>query len=219
MEYEEALQRDKRCLCRIYWSIVNREHNVLLTFFSPNDFNLSYVKFARFIFLASTDIVSNVYFFNDETMHKIYLSYGKYNFVQHLAQIILTTVFSKMMETFIWYLSLTDSSIYEIKDLARNNEQKKENLNQIFNILKCVNKKIQFYFGFTFVLMAFYWYSVACFCAVYRNTQMNDCWLSFVSGLCSPFIIYLFPAILRVIALRCKNLCCIYKLSDLIPIF
>ena len=124
-----------------------------------------------------------------------------------------------MMETFICYLSLTDSSIYEIKDLARNNEQKKENLNQIFNILKCVNKKIQFYFGFTFVLMAFYWYSVACFCAVYRNTQMNDCGLSFVSGLCSPFIIYLFPAILRVIALICKNLCCIYKLSDLIPIF
>ena len=222
MEYEEALQYDKRSMIRSYWSIINREHLILLTFFSKNDFNLSYVKFARFIFLISTSMALNVFLFSDETMHKTYLSYGQYDFVQHIAQIIMTTVFSQIMEVFICYLSLTDSSIYKIKDLARNDAQKQENLEQIFDIIKCMNKKIKFFFAFTFILIAFYWYSVACFCAVYRNTQiifLTDCGLSFLMELLEPFILYAIPSILRAISLKCKNNSCMYKLSDMIPIF
>jgi hypothetical protein len=50
MEYQDALQFDKRSMIKSYWSIINREHLILLTFCSPNDFNISVVKFARFIF-------------------------------------------------------------------------------------------------------------------------------------------------------------------------
>jgi len=222
MEYEDALQFDKRSMIKSYWSIINREHLILLTFCSPNDFNISFVKFARFIFLISTEITLNAYLFYDETMHKVYLSYGKYDFVQHIAQIIMTTVFSQLMEVFICYLSLSDSSIYQIKELARNTKQKQENLSQVFDILNCINKKIKYFFVFTFLLMAFYWYSVACFCAVYRNSQiifLKDCGLSFLMELIEPFILYLFPSIFRAISLKGNGLSCLYKLSDLIPIF
>ena len=222
MEYEDALQFDKRSMIKSYWSIINREHLILLTFCSPNDFNISFVKFARFIFLISTEITLNAYLFIDETMHKVYLSYGKYDFVQHIAQIIMTTVFSQLMEVFICYLSLSDSSIYQIKELARNTKQKQENLSQVFDILNCINKKIKYFFVFTFLLMAFYWYSVACFCAVYRNSQiifLKDCGLSFLMELIEPFILYLFPSIFRAISLKGNGLSCLYKLSDIIPIF
>ena len=222
MEYEDALRLDKRSMIKSYWSIINREHLILLTFCSPNDFNISFVKFARFIFLISTEITLNAYLFADETMHKVYLSYGEYDFVQHIAQIIMTTVFSQLMEVLICYLSLSDSSIYQIKELARNNKQKQETLIKVFDILNCINKKIKYFFVFTFLLMAFYWYSVACFCAVYRNTQiifLKDCGLSFLLELIEPFILYSFPSIFRAISLKGNNLSCLYKLSDLIPIF
>ena len=222
MEYQDALQFDKRSMIKSYWSIINREHLILLTFCSPNDFNISFVKFARFIFLISTEITLNAYLFYDETMHKVYLSYGKYDFVQHIAQIIMTTVFSQLMEVFICYLSLSDSSIYQIKEIARNNKQNQENLSKVFDILNCINKKIKYFFVFTFLLMAFYWYSVACFCAVYRNSQiifLKDCGLSFLMELIEPFILYLFPSIFRAISLKGNSLSCLYKLSDLIPIF
>ena len=222
MEYEEALQHDKRSMVRSYWSIINREHLILLTFFSPNDFNLSYVKFARFIFLICTEMALNVFLFSDETMHKTYLSYGEYDFVQNIAQVIMTTIFSQIIEVFICYLSLTDSSIYQIKDLVRDGAQKQENLEEIFDIIKCVDNKIKAFFIFTFLLITFYWYSVACFCAVYRNTQMiflKDCGLSFLTELLEPFILYSIPSILRAISLKCKSCSCIYKLSDMIPIF
>ena len=224
MEYEEALLKDKRSMIRSYWSIINREHLILLTFFSRNDFNLSYVKFSRFIFLISTEMTMNAYFFADETMHKIYLSYGKYDFVQHIAQILMTMIFSQIMEVFICYLSLTDSSIYEIKELKRNNKDKdnKEYYAEVFDILEKVNKKIKIFFTFTFIVMIFYWYSFACFCAVYRNTQiifLKDCGISFLTELLEPFILYLIPSILRAISLKCNGCSCVYKLSEMIPIF
>ena len=224
MEYEEALLKDKRSMIRSYWSIINREHLILLTFFSRNDFNLSYVKFSRFIFLISTEMTMNAYFFADETMHKIYLSYGKYDFVQHIAQILMTMIFSQITEVFICYLSLTDSSIYEIKELKRNNKDKdnKEYYAEVFDILEKVNKKIKIFFTFTFIVMIFYWYSVACFCAVYRNTQiifLKDCGISFLTELLEPFILYLIPSILRAISLKCNGCSFVYKLSEMIPIF
>ena len=73
-------------------------------------------------------------------------------------------------------------------------------------------------------MFAFYWYAIACFCAVYHNTQMafiKDSILSFILGLLYPFILYLFPATLRIISLKAgkSNLSCIYSTSNIIPIF
>ena len=77
---------------------------------------------------------------------------------------------------------------------------------------------------FTFIFLIFYWLSVTLFCAVYKNTQIifiKDSLLSFLLGNFYPFIIYLIPTCLRIVALRNSktNLKCIDKLSDIIPFF
>ena len=100
LEYEDALKLDKRNFFRIYWSILKREHIIIFTFFFHNDFNLYYVKFAKFIFLLATDMAMNVFFFSDETMNKLYLSYGKYDFVQNIPQIIYSKLVSNIIEVF-----------------------------------------------------------------------------------------------------------------------
>ena len=50
---------------------------------------------------------------------------------------------------------------------------------------------------------------------------MKDSLLSFLTGILYPFILYLIPSLLRILALRYQksNLKCIYKLSDIIPFF
>ena len=65
LEYEEALILDKRSFFQIYWSLLKREHIILFTFFFHNDYNLYYVKNAKFIFLLATDMAMNVFFFSD----------------------------------------------------------------------------------------------------------------------------------------------------------
>ena len=213
-----AKKLDKRSFIAIYWSILKREHLILFTFFTRNDYNLIIVKLSRFIFSVCTDMCLNVFFFSDETMHKMYLDYGKYNFIQQIPQILYSTIASKLIEVFLCFLSLTDKYFYIIKNLDFNSRY------QIFNIIKCIKIKLVIYFIFTFLMFAFYWYAIACFCAVYHNTQMafiKDSILSFILGLLYPFILYLFPATLRIISLKAgkSNLSCIYSTSNIIPIF
>ena len=221
LEYYEAIELDKRQFLQIYWAILMREHLVLFTFFSCNDYNIIYVKFARFIFLVCTDMAMNVFFFSDDSMHKIYLNYGKYDFIQQIPQIIYSTIISQLLELFLCYLSLTDKHIYQIKNLKK--EQK--SIFDISKILKCIKLKLIGFFSFTFILFFFYWYVISTFCSVYQNTQIifiKDSISSFLMGLLYPFVLYLFPSVLRIIALKDaekKRLKCIYKLSDIIPFF
>ena len=116
---------------------------------------------------------------------------------------------------------MTDTAYYEIKALPKT----KESQEQILNIIDCVKKKLVSFYVFTFLLFLFYWYFISAFCAVYQNTQvifLRDSGISFLISFIDPFVIYAFTCLLRAISLSVcckKKLCCIYKLSDLIPIF
>ena len=53
----------------------------------------------------------NALFYNDDTIHKIYINKGTYNFLYQLSQIIYSTLISNTINTFIKYLSLSESDI------------------------------------------------------------------------------------------------------------
>ena len=93
------------------------------------------------------------------------------------------------------------------------------------DILECMKRKLVGFFVVTFLLFLFYWYFISAFCAVYQNTQvifLRDCGISLLTSLFESLIIYGATTILRKISLLAccrKKLGCVYKLSDLIPIF
>jgi len=190
LEYEDALILDQRNFWQIYWSLLKRENILLFTFYFHNDYNLYYVKNARFIFLLATDMAMNVFFFADETMNKLYLSYGEYDFVQQIPQIVYSKLTSIILETFLCYLSLTDKHYYQIKALTKSDKV------EIFKIIKCTRIKLVIFFVFTFIIFLFYLYLVTAFCAVYENTEIvyiKDSLSSFAFGLLLSLIIYLLP--------------------------
>ena len=221
LEYLEAIELDKRNILDVYWSTLKREHIILFTFFIRNDYNLVSIKFSRFIFLVCTDMAMNVFFFTDDSMHKVYKNYGKYDFVQQIPQIIYSTIISQVLEVFLCFLSLTDKHVYQMKEI----KNVQNNMNLIFRILRCVKIKLIGFYAFTLILFAFYWYLVSSFCAVYQNTQIifiKDSISSFLLGLLYPFVLYIFPAILRVLSLKDrekKRFKVIFIISDIIPIF
>ena len=59
MDYDEACENDKRSCLRTYWSVLKREHYVLFTFISRNDYNLFYIKIERFFILICTEMAMN----------------------------------------------------------------------------------------------------------------------------------------------------------------
>ena len=225
LDYLKAKKLDKRTFWAIYLSIIKREHLIIFTFCIRDDYNLYYIKFMKFIFFTCTDMAMNVLFFSDEFMHKIYLNYGKYDFFQQIPQTVYSIVVSQIFEVFLCVLSLTDKYYYQIKNNYKDKQNNKTGNFEILKILKSVNVKLFCFSIFTFIFLVLYWYLITCFCAVYKNTQyifIKDFLISYIMGLIYPFISYLIPPFLRIIALRAcnkANLSFVYKLSDIIPIF
>ena len=221
LEYLKAIELDNRNFFRVYWSLLKREHTIIFTFAAWNDFNIFSIKLSKFFFLICTDMALNVFFFSDDSMHNLYESQGTYNFMDSLIQMIYTTVISQLLQIFLNYLTMTDIHYYQIKAMKNDNDIK----NKISAMFKCIKYKIIIYFIFSFLLFLFYWYIIACFCAVYENTQkifIIDSISSFLLGLAYPFVLYLFPAGLRLLSLKAKekkNLKFLYCLSDVIPFF
>ena len=200
LEYKEAVKYDKRSLLQIYWAILKREHLIIFTFINCQDYNLLYVKLSRFVFLMAGDMALNVLFFSDESMHKLFLSYGKYDFFQQVPKIFYSTVISQLIEIFLCFLSLTDKHIYQIKSALKAVRK-----TIIKKIIKCIYIKLTIFYSFTFIVFIVYWYIVSVFCGVYRNTQkhfIKDSIISFSICLVYPFILYFISAALRFFSLR-----------------
>ena len=220
LEYNDAVKYDKRPFLNIYWSVLMREHVLLFTFFAWNDYNLFYIKIERFLLLICTQMAMNGLFFTDESMHKANNTEG-YNFVQQLPKIIFSLIATHVIEVILCFFSMTDTTIYKIKELAKI----KQNEEAIFKEIKCMKRKIIGFYVFTFLLFLFYWYFISAFCAVYQNTQKTfllDSLFSILIGYIDPFFIYCFTTLLRYLSLaKCanNNLDFLYKTSDLIPIF
>ena len=65
--------------------------------------------------LLMGDMALNVFFFSDDSMHKLFLNYGKYDFFQQIPQIVYSTIISQIIEVFLCFLSMTDKYIFQIK--------------------------------------------------------------------------------------------------------
>ena len=221
LDYKEACELDKRGFCLTYWSVLMREHLLLFTFFSCTDYNLFYIKFERFITLFCIEMTFNGLFFVHESMHRKYVEQEELTFVQKLPQLLFTLIISHIFEVILCYFGMTDTYIYLIKDLPNSAKKGKK----VIEIMEKMKKKLIGFFIFTFLLFIFNWYFISAFCAVYQNTQiifLRDTAISFLSSMTDPFMIYGGTVFLRYISLmKCckKKLGCIYKLSDLIPIF
>ena len=222
LSYSKAVDYDKRSFFIFYKDLIKREHLIIFTFLPMRDYNIYSIKISKFIFSISLDFALNVVFFFDDTMHKIYLDYGKYNFIYQIPQIIYSTLVSEALDVLLKYLCLTEKDIYKIKNLEKKKNQVKGK-QKIFKIIKCMKIKLLCYFLFTFLFMCFFWYFIAAFCAVYKNTQVffiKDSMLSLLISILYPFVLYLLPTALRILSLKDKKkrLKFLYVLSDLIPI-
>ena len=222
--FEDACKFDKRTCLRTYWSVLLREHIILLTFVSRNDYNLFYIKIERLFILFCIDATMNGLFFVHESMHRKYTENEDMTFVEKLPQFLFTILVSHALEVLLCYLSMTDTHVYEIKALTVQEKRKGE---KVIEILSKIKRKLTAFYSVTFILFLFFWYFISAFCAVYQNTQkifLRDSMISFAISLIDPFFIYGLTCLLRCISLTkvCRPKCCggcLYKVSDLIPIF
>ena len=212
LSYKKAIKYDKRNYFQYYWSLLKKKQLILLTFLPTNDYNLMTLKLSLFILSFSLYFTVNCFFFTDSTMHKIYTSKG--NFILRIPQILYSSLISSFINAILKNLSLSEKIILSLK-----------NSTNVKKVAKTVKKKLilkfSIFFLISLLLMAFYWYFIGCFCAVYENTQkilIKDTLVSFATSMLYPFGICIIPGCFRIPALRDKKKkkFCLYKFSIII---
>ena len=219
LNYIGAIKSDQRTYCEYYISLVKYNHPIIFSFVPFDDYNSQIIKFLLFFFSFCSDFAINALFFTDDTMHKIYEDKGKFDLIYQIPQIIYSSLISKIIDTFIKNLALSQDNIVELKQLKQNN-----NLKLIQNkLLRILKIKFAFFFISSFIILFLFMYYLTCFCGIYINTQIHlikDSIMSLIISLVIPFILYLIPGIFRITSLKTKkpNRMILYKLSQYIEI-
>ena len=214
LPYEKALILDIRSCTTYYISLLKVKHIILFTFFLDNDYNSKIVKIDLFFFSIIFSLVINALFFNDSTMHKIYIDEGSYNLEYQITQIAYSTLISLFVNLLLKVLSMTENNIIKLKNIKKYNIANKQKT-RIF-------LKINFYFIISTLLLLFFGYYLACFCAIYENTQIHlikDTAISFGLGMVYPIFSNIIPGIFRISALNKKGRKIRYKFSQILQVF
>ena len=219
LNYEKALILDKRTFFQYYFSLLRTKHIILFTFCQPNDYNLFSIKLCLFLLSFSLYLSINCFFFDDNTMHSIFIENGNYDFILQLPQIMLSALIPIIINIFLKELSLTEKSILSFKESENLEKIKQKSLN-LKNYLKM---KILIFFIICLLFLLFFLYFISCFCAVYPNTQIilfKDTCFSFLVSLIYPFAMYFLPPTFRILALRAKkkDKRIVYKIGNIIAL-
>ena len=181
------------------------------------DFNSRIIKIFLFFFNFSVTFTVNALFFSDETMHKIYEDGGDFNFIYNIPQILYSSLISGFINAVIKMLALSESNFIEFKKIKNKTEKElRKKSDEILNTLKI---KFVILFIITLFLLVLFWFYLACFCAVYKNTQIHlikDTLISFGTSMLYPIGIYLFPGIFRIMALKGKDREFMFNFSKLL---
>ena len=204
LSFKDALILDKRNYIQYYISLLKTTHSVLYIFYTK-DYNSKIIKISIQIFNLATLISVNSLFFNDATMHKIYIDYGSFNFLYQLPQIIYSTLIASGLNTLIQLLGLSEENIIKFKNKKSLSRHLDKKYNELIKVLKI---KFTVFFILSISLLLLYWYYVTCFCGIYRNTQIHllkDSLFSFITSLITPFGICLLTGLFRIKALKRKS--------------
>ena len=220
LTYKSALKYDKRTFCEYYLSLLKTKHILIFSFYYNNDYNSRIIKIDLFFISFAIYYTVNAFFFNDNTMHKIYMDEGSFNFIYQLPQIIYSSIISSVLNIILKLLALSEGDIIKFKKNKNklNLDKRTKDLNNKINI------KFILYFIIGIIFNLFFWYYLSMFCAVYRNTQLHlikDTLISFGLSLIYPFGIYLLPGIFRIPVLSNKKnkRSYLYNLSKIFQMF
>jgi len=214
LDYEEAFRTDKRNFCQYYFSLLKYNHPLLFSFGCYNDYNSKIIKMFLFFFSFCLDFAVNALFFTDDTMHKIYVDKGHFNFLYQLPQILYSIIISRFIDSFIKGFALSQDNIVELKQEKTKNGIEKKNK----KLLCKIKFKFTLFFISALIVLLFLWFYITCFCGIYVNTQIHlikDSIISLITSLLIPFVLIIIPTIFRISALSAEKPSrkCLYNFS------
>ena len=219
LDYDNSLFHDKRNILRIYYSYLKYNCVLIFSFFVYEDFNLMLVKYALFINFIMFYLVFNTAFFNNNTIHNIYINNGDYVLNYHwwkiLLAFILSLIFIKLIK---WWITFYRRKSLHMKLLKRYTDTK----NEILKMIQQYYFHLKIFFPIFCALFILFWYYVSTVCAVYRYS----CWQLIINWIiCACFhlvysiILNVIPTLMRYYSLKKEGRECLFKASRICSYF
>ena len=216
LSYNYALIYDKRTFCRYYGALLKAKHNLIFSFCNSEDYNSRIIKMDLFFIGFTIEYTVNALFFDDNTMHEIYINKGIFDLNTQLPIALYSFLISMILNIPLASLGLPNEIIITFKLNQTRNGIKKRRA----KLINCIKLKFAFYFIISSIFLLFFWYYISMFGVIYKNTQyhlLKDTLISFGLSFLYPFVIYLFPGLFRIPSLsNPKNKRkCLYNFSKL----
>ena len=214
LNYNDAITCDKRSFIEYYFSLFKTKHIIFFSFCLLNDYNNIIIKLCILSLTFSIYYAINFSFFDDEMIHKLYESGGKYDIIYFMPKIIGSFVISYFISIILRLIFLSERNISQVR------KQKILSLaNDIsFKVKRNLVIKYIIFFILGIVFLVFFWMLLSAFGAVYQNTQIiifKNALISFAISLFFPFFINIFPCLFRMCSLNSGNSDkeCLYNFS------
>ena len=217
LSYNEALVFDKRDLMKYYFSLIKTKHPIIFSFVPIQDYNSKTIKIDLFILNFAICSAINALFFNETTIHKIYVDQGLYDLGFFLPKIIISFLITHIFSIGLKYLFLSQKAVVEIKKKPTYEAA----CDEADQAKRCLMIKYIIFFILGNAFLLIFWFYLSSFCAVYQNTQIFLIINTFISMMISflyPMIINFFPAFLRNYSLKSGHNICMYKASQIIQL-
>ena len=202
--YEDAIKYDKRGFCGYYISLIKRKHPLIFHFCQINDYNSIIIKVCLFFLSFSIYYFINTLFFDESTIHQIYENKGIYKFTYLAPHISYSFIISHTLSIILKFIFLSERNIFEIKTLKNIDEID----SMMDKIKRCLVIKYICFFVLSIIFLSFFWYYLSSFGAVFQNTQIyiiKNTSICIGVSLIYPFVINIFPSIIRIYSLSVNN--------------
>ena len=144
LNYEDAQKKDKRTFWQFYISLLKTKHILIFTFFQFRDYNSQYIKMYIFFFTFAINYLVSAMFYSDETMHKIYIDEGSFDFTYQLPQMVYSLIIFTIIKAILNFLGLYEGDIISFK----NDKDKNKSGEKVLLKIRC---KIILFFIITYI--------------------------------------------------------------------
>ena len=218
LNYEDALNYDKRSFSQMFLAFLYQQHAIINTFFAEIFLELRAIKISFFVFGLQINFFLNAFFYTDEYISDTYYNNGILNFFSSLPKSIYSFLVTIIISALLKMLSNSKTQLIEI---IEGKDKNPNYLKDMEDELKKLNKKLYIYFFIVFLLGIIFTYYSSAFCAVYKNSQtfwLIGCFESLAMDLFMPFIICFILAGIRYLCIK-KKLRILYKINSIIENF
>ena len=219
LEFEEALEKDKRKLCEIFIDSIKDEHFIIRTFFTSDNIRPRSIKILLFLLMINLYFVINALMYNEEYISKLYYSDKRQSFFDFLHNSLDRLIYVSVINIVIIYLiEIYFINEKRLKRIFLRNLNNLEIKSKICILLNDVSKSYKHFIMLNYLIIIFSWYYIFCFNNVYPKTSLN--WIKsslFIIILIQllSFICIFIKSVIRLTSFICKSES-VFKISKIL---